>query len=78
MSEPVEICAKAMAEAEGDIIDGEWAGEATKRLWMRRAEAAITAMREPTEAMLKAGHYAAVEGDPSGVWQAMIDEALKS
>jgi hypothetical protein len=48
------------------------------------AYAAITAMREPTEAMLKAdvslggyGFGECYQADPKEVWQAMIDESLK-
>ena len=44
------------------------------------ARAAIEAMREPTEAMIKEGAYGSGEdsaGVACGAWKAMIDEALK-
>jgi len=40
-----------------------------------RARAAIEAMREPTEAMQKAGYIVTVD-DEVDVWQTMIDAAL--
>lgn len=41
------------------------------------ARAAIEAMREPSEAMLAAGDYVALDGDVSKkMWRAMIDAAL--
>lgn len=40
-----EKIARAMAENDGDIINNEWAGAATQRLWMRRARIAVEVMR---------------------------------
>lgn len=43
----------------------------------RKAKAAIQAMREPTEEMIKAGeHYMEIYSNGGGVWQAMIGAAL--
>lgn len=71
MSEMIERVALAMQEnAEGA------AGAFDKRphdCYIRSARVAIEAMREPTKAMCFAGH----ERYSEGVWQAMIDEALK-
>ena len=44
---------------------------------LRDAQAAIEALREPTEAMTGAGMTAAKDGFVSPVWRAMIDEALR-
>lgn len=46
---------------------------------MRDVRAVLIAMREPTEAMRKAGCESACvyEGDSYDCWQAMIDAALK-
>ncbi len=56
---------------------------ATKALADKMARAAITAMREPTEAMRQAGvHEHALTSDPGDIdqvsapWAAMIDSAL--
>jgi hypothetical protein len=49
MSEEIEKIARAMAKDEGDYRSSGWAGEATKRIWMRRAKIAIGAMNVPTE-----------------------------
>jgi hypothetical protein len=49
-------------------------------LYLKLARAAIAAMREPTEAMLKAGTLAYEtpgKGFLIGAWQAMIDAAMK-
>ncbi len=62
--------------SEGLQIAAEWA--------IRQAKAAITAMREPTEAMVVSGNDA-VDGDDIesstplcvSTWHAMIDAALK-
>lgn len=41
------------------------------------ARATFEAMREPTEAMIEAAWADALAEDAKGVWQEMIDEALK-
>jgi len=59
--------------------------------YRRQARAAISAMREPTDAMKHAGAdsygiqtpaigtlpLSVIDGQPSKAWRAMIDEALK-
>jgi len=48
--------------------------------YIKMARAAIAAMREPSEAMIKEGAYGSGEdsaGVACGAWKAMIDEALK-
>lgn len=46
---------------------------------IQTARAAIAAMREPTDAMCRAGNSKAfiTDGSTEDVWQAMIDAALK-
>lgn len=59
----------------------EWDGlkEPVRHYWRVTARAAIAAMREPTEAMLVAGHQAHA-ADPNSVlpavWRAMINAVL--
>lgn len=48
----------------------EWLG------WTDLADAAIAAMREPTQAMERAGCQDTGD-NPSEIWKLMIDEALK-
>jgi hypothetical protein len=45
-SEIIEFVARAIADREGDIICGEWAGNATKEWYTKLAKAAITAYRK--------------------------------
>lgn len=51
--------------------------------WLALAEAALTAMREPTAEMRLVGGYTQKYGETEderyayGIWQAMIDAALK-
>lgn len=80
MSEMIEQAARAIAEELGlvfdDLEESSFGDDLTKDDMIRSARAAISAMREPTEAMLKAadGHW--FEGHPRDCWQAMIDAAL--
>lgn len=79
MTEMIERVAAAMAEATngGKWDDGHYC-EDHKALWMRRAQAAIVAMREPTEAMQNAGMNATglCHGEIETIFKAMIDAAL--
>jgi len=104
MSEMVErvaraICAANESEVSGrqaspdDVpVSGRGAGQPLWKLYEPLARAAIAAMREPTEAMLKAGKVPTREislgngttatgfglwGGERSSWQAMIDKALK-
>jgi hypothetical protein len=73
MSEKIDEVARAIADniqsalPDGTTVDYEYA-----------ARAAIAAMREPTEAMVKAGNkmtdWASGAGD---AWEVMVDELLK-
>ncbi len=82
MSEMVERVARAICTADGCDPDAIGYGmgvlmpDGTKYpLWcahVKRAEAAIAAMREPTIEMDLAGC-----SHSPGVWRTMIDEALK-
>lgn len=84
----IEKIAKAMCEANGTIWGGPRGEDdpdflLVKLSYMRMARAAIEAMREPTEAMLKAGDLPGWDDSVSiglsgEVWQAMIDAALPS
>jgi len=89
MSEMVERVARAICASElghfgviaAEFVDANWhqfAPELSAR-YVRRAHAAIAAMREPTEAMIQEGYCEAggTDADPENVWGFMIDEALK-
>lgn len=69
MSEMVERVALAISGSDDPVNILE--------IHRHRARAAIAAMREPTVAMLTEAWVAALFEDATGVWQAMIDEALK-
>lgn len=89
MSEMVERVARALdPEAFGHDFPVMAAKhyEVRRSISMKRARAAIEAMREPTEAMVKAVYDQADPGfcdepgestSPRDAWQQMIDEALK-
>lgn len=71
----IERVARALAEEDGDLY------EANAVFWKGMARAAIKAMREPTEAMERAGDIpgwddAVSIGHSADVWRAMIDAAL--
>lgn len=79
MSEMIERVAKAISL--GEWSDSEhWQCRSDREEWMERARSAIEAMRQPTEAMDRAGlrentlQGAAIWATPA--WQAMIDMAL--
>lgn len=80
MSEMVERVAKAMDEKRIDLIN-----QPIARIWRDLAQAAIEAMRLPTEGMIIAAGGRCINleyaDDPSYepqiVWEDMIDEALK-
>lgn len=76
MSEMIERVAKAIeAERTKIIMAGSWRAEEECR---RFAEAAIRAMRKPTDAMVDAcGNGEAAKWAP-GVWELYIDAALSS
>ncbi len=78
MSEMIERVAAALCEHEG----GTFAIDAD--VYRSRSRTAIKALREPTEAMIKAADdmdINSMDFTPTGglleVWQAMIDQALK-
>lgn len=87
----VERVARAMYEAAAqdlqskyaieldEMVDCPWEYQPERDHWYHYARAAITAMREPTEAMLDVGGDWYVEHpreDALEKWQAMIDAAL--
>lgn len=80
MSEIVDRAAKAMWLDVG----GPWEllADETQEIFRRDVRKVIAALREPTEAMEKAGRHnsdvAWWEGDIPGIWRAMIDAALGS
>lgn len=54
------------------VVERNW------KLYIDMAKAAIEAMREPTEGMIKAGDGACNDyGSPEVVWQNMIEKALE-
>ena len=78
MSEMIELAAKA-AHAKAYETRGN-NGVPLSPDWREVVRAAITAMRNPTEAMADAGELNHVDGsriDAISVWQSMIDAALK-
>lgn len=78
MSEMVERVACAVGDAiEGREIDPFLYPEAFDH-YEKIARAAIAAMREPTETMWDHGASNMQWHSATRVWQAMIDEALKS
>lgn len=96
MSEMVDRVAEALAQSFRDTVarvsgtSWEETGVTlpSKEVFERYAGAAITAMREPTQAMLERGRGAGWHGGIEGYWPAeeesakalfcdMIDEALK-
>lgn len=91
-AEMVERVARAIAEADGeiwgmlpntedDLRAGQrqygWADSSIRDEYRISARAAIAAMRESTQAMLRAGGRYAESVLPSYIWEAMIDEALE-
>lgn len=74
MSEMVERVARAQAILGGHFLEEFDLGE--REVAFDFARAAITAMREPTDAMRNA-FYVDNYGDADKAWQAMIDAALK-
>ncbi len=75
MSEMVERVARAVWEATYTSPWGSSSMDAElMEVFRSRAVVAIKAMREPTEAMLRASYEPGPRGEK---WRAMIDEALK-
>lgn len=73
MSKMVEQVARALAKHADDSFEDAPAG-----FWEDFARAAIAAMREPTEAMVKEGNkYTDWASGADDAWEVMIDEALK-
>lgn len=73
----VERVAKAIAAKADSATPWEDCGQGFKEICIEFAEAAIEAMREPTEMMVIAGCHHENMGDMAGRWNAMIDAALK-
>lgn len=86
----VERVARAMASEAGEgwwVFPDPEEAEATEKVWMVRARIALSAMREPTEAMKEAGAEAGDWVEPADddhdrafageVFRAMIDTALQ-
>lgn len=71
-SEIITRVAKAMAEAAGFSWE-----HCAQSQWERDARAGISAMREPTEAMVSAADpHGIIVADFKSAWQTMIDEVL--
>jgi hypothetical protein len=93
MSEMIERVARALCvDAHGGNLSPDAiltcgpaseVGQPAWKFFEKRAHAAITAMREPTKEMLRAGFVrvnVSTEERPEGLlnpWHGMIDEALK-
>ena len=78
----IERVARAICQMSGgwpDTLGGD--GLRGWQHWIKEAEAAIKAMHEPTEGMVRAGNAsglkATVKTVSADVWQAMIDKALE-
>lgn len=89
MNDMIERVARALAPLAWATLglSDTLANQATRTASLRRARAAIKAMREPTEAMRQCGVHGqwsgVIEGIPederdaaTSLWQAMIDAAL--
>ena len=70
----IERVAESQANFDGRKLINMPMGERVR--YRQRARAAIEAMREPTEAMRKAGWEETDQRDEYAVWCAMIDAAL--
>lgn len=83
MSEMIERVARALAfkHDQANINKGAVlaynAGSIATDYWNGQAKAAIEAMREPTEQMIKAGMAVKVFGNTNETYKSMIDAALK-
>lgn len=77
MNEIIDRIAQAICNAGKGQPAWDEATEYQRDFHRAEARAAIEAMREPTKAMLLAGHGANLCDNAPEVWQAMIDEALK-
>ncbi len=74
--EMVERVAGALFEAARGI-KWEYADDANRGGFLTEAQAAIAAMREPTEAMAEAAESWPESYGPRETWRLMIDAALK-
>ncbi len=85
MSEMVKRVALVLCKSDGDCRCASSGGTSSichVAEFNDAARAAIKAMREPTEAMLRAdmhlgGYDGLFEAEPDEIWRAMIDAALK-
>lgn len=79
MSEMVEWVARAMFAASEPASDWDDEGGRHQEQWRTEARAAILAMREPTDRMVRAGRIPAPvrHEEAAMVYRAMIDEALR-
>lgn len=73
----IEKCARALCEAQGYAPSENEIARATEEV-----RAVLTALREPTEAMLDEGEQTLIgqklrRGTVGYVWRSMIDEALR-
>ena len=75
MTTMIERVARAICDATGEFSWDE-EDEITRSEFRNEAIAAIEAMREPTEAMIEAGHWHS-GSDAGPCFTAMIDAALK-
>jgi hypothetical protein len=77
MTQMIERVARAIC-ASGVCIDPDsYDVDRYWRRWIPEARAAISAMREPTEAMKRAADRLPDVMSVGDEWRAMIDEALK-
>ena len=79
MTDMVEKVAKALIEQIGSPFTWEEMEPPIRRLWCNHARAAIRALMEPTEEMLKAGEttrHSRLMNMTHNIWQAMLKAAL--
>ena len=72
----ISVIAALIANEQGIVFEAlpaEFRG-----VWCAKARATVQAMREPSDAMLKAANAVGIDMDPMDYWPAMIDELLKS
>jgi hypothetical protein len=75
----IERVARALCAADGHDPDGSSfssCGDPYWEFYRIKAKAAVSAMREPTGAMVYAGFLPDREATSAEVWPAMIDAAL--
>lgn len=67
-----EKIARAMVGTHATLLEWEQIDPVIRGYWTRLADAALGAMAEPTEAMIRAGEDAWADGETTDIYRAMI------